>query len=138
MNFLGSLGEYQNTQPRARGAKIHFVWEGEVSSPVPFDEYGCDKPNLLYDFNGSGEHYLNNDPRYFLPYRSEGLKVQYIEFDNDEVFLEGWVQFKKGLAQLFYNKGLFKKYLRVAAFRYREKLEEDAATGNIKISIQRG
>lgn len=70
MNFCGVLGLVPNTQPVGEGAKLHCLWIGPISESLPPASYNYSTPNILYDFNGSGNHYQNNDPRWFLPYGS--------------------------------------------------------------------
>lgn len=69
MNFFGVLGKTPNTQPK-KGARMHCKWYGPVSIPLPYGSHDYHAPNVLFDFNGSGQHYQDNDPRYFLPYGS--------------------------------------------------------------------
>ncbi|SMY34016.1 hypothetical protein [Photobacterium andalusiense] len=137
MNFLGVLGENANTQPRARGVRLHFIWGGEVSEPVSYDAYGCNNANVLYDFNGSGNHFRNNDPRYFLPYRSEGLTVEKLEIDSDQALLEGWCEYKGGIIKKLFSIKLFHSYLMSKAKEHVLQLNKKIERRDIKISIRR-
>jgi len=114
MNFLGTLGEYKNTQPKKRGSKIHCEWHGITSQPLPFDSYNYHTPNILFDFNGSGNHHPNNDPRYFLPYGSTGLIVKKIELEEgfeEESLVEWWVNLKGGIYPILHRINPLHKYL---------------------------
>lgn len=137
MNFIGELGEYRNTQPKGRGAKLHVIWRGEISDPVQFDECNCNRPNVLYDYNGSGEHFPNNDPRYFLPYGSSGLRVTKIEFENEEALIEGWAHYKKSWPLWLYNKKLFKPLLKRLALTSQRRLNQAINAGEVVIDICR-
>lgn len=137
MNFLGVLGENANTQPKDRGARIHFLWEGKVSDPISWDAYNYDSPNILYDFNGSGKHFPNNDPRYFLPYNSEGLKVTKLEFDSEDKMLEGWCNRQKGILLTIYNMKVFNNFLLRCLKNYLNTINYSIRSGNLTITIKR-
>ena len=89
-NFLGVLGQQANHQIDDRTATLVCKWSGLVTCPLPYDANDVHTPNVLHDFNGSGDHFSNNDPRYFLPNESSGLVLEGIEFDNDDELLKGW------------------------------------------------
>lgn len=142
MNFLGILGEYENTQPK-RGVRIHCEWKGAVSSPLQHDEFNCHTPNTLFDFNGSGNHFPNNDPRYFLPYGSSGLIINKIELESAvdeelrELLVEAWCQLKGGIVLYFYENNLFKKLLQKYALDHLDKVNKMLAHGATTIVIER-
>ena len=48
------------------------------------------KPNILYDFNGSGRHFDNLDPRYLLPVGSKGLILKHIVINDEDELLRIW------------------------------------------------
>ena len=138
MNFLGSLGEGPNTKP-TRGAEIHCEWSGLVSQPLGYGAFGCSVPNMLYDFNGSGSHFVNKDPRYFLPYGSEGLVIKAIklevEFDKLEL-IETWCENEGGHYRKLYEYKFLHKYLLKKALNYLEKTNERIASERFTISIR--
>tara|TARA_R110001583_G_scaffold30529_1_gene105523 strand:+ start:1022 stop:1549 length:528 start_codon:yes stop_codon:yes gene_type:complete len=140
MNFLGVLGEYPNTQP-TRGAKVHFKWHGKVSNPLPYDAYKYHDPNILFDFNGSGHHHPNNDPRYFLPYQSTGLVVKKIELEreyNEEALIEWWLQFKGKLYVFFHDFRILKPYLLKKALEHLQEVNYKLTNEEVTISIKWG
>ena len=61
------------------------------------------QPNILYDYNGSGEHFQNNDPRYLLPIGSNGLLLNKIEFLDSEAEKDFWLSRQNFLAKLFFK-----------------------------------
>ena len=67
MNFLGTFGEVSVHELGNRSATLCFEWKGEISESRDTDDIAGMKPNILYDFNGSGRHFDNPDPRYLLP-----------------------------------------------------------------------
>lgn len=138
MNFIGVLGQNTNTRPRHHGAKVHCTWVGLVSEPVSWNQYHCDEPNVLYDFNGSGDHFQNNDPRYFLPYRSSGLVVNHIEFDDERESLESYISLQDGLGAWLYWHYILRAHLRHLSSRHVSDLQKEMAEGHIKLSIERG
>ena len=104
MNFLGALGEHPNHQLSDRNVKIFCAWDGEVSQPLKWDDVGVKRqPNILYDYNGSGEHFQNNDPRYLLPIGSNGLLLNKIEFLDSEAEKDFWLSRQNFLAKLFFK-----------------------------------
>jgi len=140
MNFLGVLGEYANTQP-TRGSKIYLKWHGKVSDPLPYYSYNYHTPNILFDFNGSGNHYPNNDPRYFLPYGSTGLVVKKIELEgwfDEEDLVEWWLQFKGRLYSFFHDFKVLKPYLVKRALEHLREVNEKLALDEVTISIKWG
>lgn len=75
---------YMDASPHA--AKIM----GEISEPRDtYDIVGM-KPNILYDFNGSGQHFDNPDPRYLLPVGSTGLILKHVVIDDEDELLRIW------------------------------------------------
>lgn len=140
MNFLGVLGEYHNTQP-TRGAKLHCEWNGKYSSPLKPDAYKYHTPNELFDFNGSGKHFPNNDPRYFLPYGSQNLVVVKIEPENnydEEALIEWWCNFSGGLDLLCYKLKCFKPKLLKKALNYLAEINHELSNKKVTISIVQG
>lgn len=139
MNFLGVLGEYDNTQP-TRGARIYCEWLGRVSSPLPHDELNHHTPDILFDFNGSGNHHPNNDPRYFLPYGSKGLIVRKIELekDFDKESLALWWANQKGWPYTFLHKfSLFHSFLLKKSLEHLQNVNYFLANHETTIAIQR-
>lgn len=137
MNFLGLLGETQNTQPSLRGATIICSWLGSRSDPLPPDARSCSQPNLLYDFNGSGDHFQNNDPRHFLPYGSNGLVVDEVRVDSDEKLLEGWCAMRGRFFQNELILRFFGWWLLVMAKRHLRDLNQRCRSGKMILSIVR-
>lgn len=140
MNFLSELGEYKNTQP-TRGCKIHCEWHGCVSKPLPYDAYDYHASNVLFDFNGSGEHFPNNDPRYFLPYGSEKLVIKNIELESifdEEVLIEKWLEIKGGAYPYLQKFKFLKSYLLKQALNYLQEVNEELASEVVTISVQYG
>lgn len=60
---------------------------GEISEPRDTYDIAGMKPNILYDFNGSGQHFDNPDPRYLLPVGSTGLILKHVVIDNEDELL---------------------------------------------------
>lgn len=90
MNFLGLLGEVPVHELGNRSATLCFEWKGEISEPRDtYDIVGM-KPNILYDFNGSGQHFDNPDPRYLLPVGSTGLILKHVVIDDEDELLRIW------------------------------------------------
>jgi len=137
-NFIGVLGETENTHPKGRGAILVCCWIGQVSDPLPHDAYKCDVPDTLYDFNGSGLHFKNNDPRYFLPFDSKDLILCCVEFDDDQALLKGWSYMRGGIYAFLYEKELFHKYLLRKAVSEIGQLNAECKKGEIKLSVRRG
>ena len=71
MNFLGAFGEVPVYELGNRSATLCFEWKGEISEPRDTHDISGMKPNILYNFNGSGRHFDNLDPRYLLPVGSK-------------------------------------------------------------------
>ena len=90
MNFLGTLGEVPVHQISDRSATLCFEWKGEVSIPRSTYDIADMKPNVLYDFNGSGQHFDNPDPHYLLPVGSTGLILKHVVIDNEDELLRIW------------------------------------------------
>jgi hypothetical protein len=140
MNFLGVLGEYPNTQP-TRGAKIHCEWNGAVSAPLEYDSYNYHDPNVLFDFNGSGNHFPNNDPRYFLPYGSDGVIVRRIELEDDynqEEFIKQWSKIKGGLFLFLCRFEIFHNFLLKKALKNLQDVNQRLATNRVTIAVAYG
>lgn len=142
MNFLGILGEYSNTQP-TRGARIHCEWNGKVSNPLRYDAAANSyhQPNVLFDFNGSDNHFPNNDPRYFLPYGSEGVIVHKIELEDDydqEEFILQWSKNKGGLYLFLYNFKIFHSFLLKQALNSLQEVNEMLSAEQVTISVAYG
>lgn len=135
MNFIGVLGQNQNTQPRGTGATIICEWPGKVSTPLPYDYPGPKNPNELMDFNGSSQKYSNNDPRYLLPNGSCGLLVKDILFDNEEKLLEGWCYFKGGIRKRLYKCKVGRGALLFEARRYLARVQKRCQAGEIKVNV---
>ena len=140
MNFLGVLGEYPNTQP-TRGARMTCEWLGSVSQPLRYDVHNHHTPDVLFDFNGSGKHFRNNDPRYFLPYGSKGLIVKKIELEDNydrESLVQWWVTFEGNIYPYLYKTGLFQNYLLRRALNHLHETNEKLRSRLVKISVLRG
>ena len=90
MNFLGILGEVPVHELKNRSATLCFEWMGEISEPRDTYDIAGMKPNILYDFNGSGRHFDNPDPRYLLPVGSTGLILKHVVIDNEDELLRIW------------------------------------------------
>lgn len=90
MNFLGVQGELKVHELHYRTATLYFEWLGEVSAPRRKEDYKDLKPNVLYDFDGSGKHFANPDPRYLLPVGSRGLILKHIQIDDEATLLRLW------------------------------------------------
>jgi hypothetical protein len=138
MNFLGALGEYANTQPTVRGATLVCTWKGNVSVPLPWEFRPSNTPNVLYDFNGSGLHYQNNDPRYILPYGSSGLIVNRVHFDSDTGLIDAWLSIKGKLTNWLYDFKFMKNSISNRALQEIENLNSTLHLGSTTIAIVRG
>lgn len=90
MNFLGVQGELKVHELHHRTATLCFEWLGEVSAPRRKEDYKDLKPNVLYDFDGSGKHFANPDARYLLPVGSSGLILKHIQIDDEDTLLRLW------------------------------------------------
>lgn len=136
-NFLGVLGQTGNTQPMGCGATLTCTWAGQVSDPLRYDAYGYDTPEVLFDFNGSGPHFTNNDPRYFLPYGSNGLVLDSIKFDDEASLLMGWCYLSGGLYAWAYERNWFRNLLLAKARKAVERLNAACKTGQVLLSVRR-
>lgn len=90
MNFLGIQGEQKVHELHFRTATLLFEWQGDISPPMREKDYPNVKPNILYDFNGSGNHFPDPEPRYLLPIGSKGLILKSIQIDNEDYLLHTW------------------------------------------------
>jgi hypothetical protein len=90
MNFLGTFGEVPVHELGNRSATLCFEWKGEISEPRDTHNIAGMKPNILYDFNGSGRHFDNPDPRYLLPVGSKGLILKHIVINDEDELLRIW------------------------------------------------
>lgn len=95
MNFLGSLGEVPVHELGNRSATLCFEWRGEISAPRDTHNIAGMQPNILYDFNGSGRHFDNPDPRYLLPVGSKGLILKHIVINDEDELLRIWCRRRK-------------------------------------------
>lgn len=131
-NFLSTLGEQANTQPVGRGAKLSCTWTGLVTNPLPNDAYDVHTPNILHDFNGSGAIFRNEDPRYFLPYESDGLILNSIEIQGDDQLETAWLSLQVG----FFTKLFCRNPLAKARAELKE-LNTACASGKILLNVRR-
>lgn len=136
LNILGVLGEYPNTQPVGRGAELIFSWSGLVSEPLPHDAYDCFSPNVLFDFNGSGDFYKNNDPRYFLPIGSKGISLDYILINDVQSLIELIACKSGGVKRKVMEKNWFYMPWLQPIFDQVRDINLDCARGKIKIEIK--
>lgn len=138
-NFLGVLGQQANHQIDDRTATLVCTWSGLVTDPLPYDARDVHTPDVLHDFDGSGNHFGNNDPRYFLPNGSSGLVLEGIEFDSDDELLKGWCLFRKGVACWLYTLKNRPEWitscLLCAAKRQVTSINSACKTGKIKLRI---
>ena len=95
MNFLGTLGEVPVHELTNRSATLCFEWRGEISNPRDTHNITGMQPNILYDFNGSGRHFDNPDPRYLLPVGSKGLILKHIVINDEDELLRIWCRRRK-------------------------------------------
>lgn len=95
MNFLGTLGEVPVHELGNRSATLCFEWKGKVSEPRAVSDIAGMEPNILYDYNGSGRHFDNPDPRYLLPVGSTGLILKHIVIDDENELLRIWCSRRK-------------------------------------------
>jgi hypothetical protein len=138
MNFLGVLGEYSNTQPKYRGATLLCTWTGEVSPPLHYEFRPHNLPNVLYDFNGSGKHFRNNDPRYLLPYESRGLVLNEINFDSENDLVPLWLANQKWFVKVFCKIGLTNQWQLKRARHFTNELNKKCRNGKVLIDVCRG
>lgn len=141
MNFLGTLGENSNTYPTARGAIVEFEWEGNVSQPLKPSCTTHHTPNVLYDFNGSGEHFQNNDPRYFLPYGSDGLIIKKVTLEkkyNKQEIVSDWCNYKKGMYGVLSKVPFMQNKMFSLFMNDLEKINENLLSETITISVRQG
>lgn len=136
MNLLGVLGETSNTCPLERGAELICTWTGLVSDPVRYDEYGVHTPNVLFDFNGSGPHHSNNDPRYFLPIGSQGIVLNSINITSNAALLEDWCDLQGGLPLRLYKVGWRHESLLDKALAEVEALNLACGQGTFKLIVE--
>jgi hypothetical protein len=107
-----------------------------VSGPLRHDAYGANAPSVLHDFNGSGRHFENNGPRYFLPFESAGLVLDAVHFDSDDALLRGWCYWRGGLRAWLYEKGLFRRPLLKRACKEVAKLNSDCRHGSVQLTVR--
>ncbi|WP_143566731.1 hypothetical protein [Stenotrophomonas maltophilia] len=135
MNFCGVLGRVPNTQPVGSGARLHCKWDGLVSEPLSPESYDYHTPNVLFDFNGSGEYCRNNDPRYFLPY---GSMIQVSGVECDPSALHDYYLSRSP----FFRKSMYrfrsKEYQCAELQSLLDYYNEQCAAGGVKLEIQRG
>ncbi len=105
MNLLGVLGESSNTWPRARGAELVCSWHGKVSPPLCWDRFVNHEANVMLDFNGSGNVYQNNDPRYLLPIGSQGLQIDRIVIHDLKEYVDVCVVKASAAHPFLYRRG---------------------------------
>lgn len=112
MNFLGILGEVPNHQLHDRDAMILCTWNGRISDPLPYEAGRPYQANILYDYNGSGNHFQNNDPRYILSIGSKNLILNKVDFLKEDSEIEFWRHrqtiFTKAYLKFLSNKQLAK------------------------------
>ncbi|MFV7511485.1 hypothetical protein ACNPM2_03720 [Stenotrophomonas geniculata] len=135
MNFCGVLGPVGNTWPRGRGARLHCKWEGLISVPLPYEAHDYSTPNVLYDFNGSGNHHQNNDPRWFLPY---GSTVVITGLECEPERLEEYYLQRSGLIRSWkYRLASPQKRLDYLK-SFHEFLNKQCGEGGKKLRIEKG
>jgi hypothetical protein len=127
MNFLGCLGEVNNHQLYEKTAILVCTWNGKVSVPLPYDALSGRQPNLLCDYDGSGNHFSNKDPRYLLPLGSHGLILNSIEYKDEPEMLEAWLNLK--------NYKWFLKWRYGQARKAIEDLNAQCAKGTVKLQV---
>ncbi len=138
LNFLGVLGQVKVHEIENRTATLCFEWKGAVSEPKAKDDYKDLKPNVLYDFNGSGNHFDNPDPRYLLPVGSSGLILKSIVIDDENELLRHWL-LRKGFYYRTYQwikkMPLIRNYLLSKAWHEIYELNKLCRAGTFVISI---
>lgn len=135
MNFLGVLGENSNTQPNARGAILVCSWDGAVSQPLRWDTYSVRTPGVLQDFNGSGEHFQNNDPRYLLPKGSTGLRLDQIIIEDYQQLIDLSITDAGFFLTTLYKKGWINKNLVDRTFDLVKDINKQAKHGRLSIRV---
>jgi hypothetical protein len=127
MNFLGSLGEVNNHDLHKKTATLSCTWNGKVSAPLPYEACSERQPNLLCDYNGSGNHFTNNDPRYLLPLGSHGLILNSIDWEDEAEMLEAWLNLK--------NYKWFRNWRYGQARKAIRHLNAECAKGAVKLQV---
>ncbi|MBS7809272.1 hypothetical protein [Variovorax sp. PCZ-1] len=127
MNFLGELGELNNHGLHHKTVTLICSWDGLVSGPMPWKNLSSRQANLLCDYNGSGNHFQNNDPRYFLPIGSDGLTLNAIEFTDESAILYAWLDLKR------YQR--FRSWRMGQARRTIAALKKECESGTIRIKV---
>jgi len=94
MNFLGDLGQVPNHHLDQKNVTLICTWAGAVSAPMPWEILSGRRPNVMCDYNGSGNHFQNNDPRYLLPMGSTGLLVNRIEYTEESCMTDAWLDLR--------------------------------------------
>lgn len=135
MNLLGVLGEYSNTQPKARGAELHCSWTGDVSGPHPWDAHVLQKPGVMLDYNGSGACFSNNDPRYLLPIGSEGLRVDRVEIQDLKSYFDFVVGEGDPFRRALYRRGWMRTTWLDTALAKLQMLNQKCARGEITVRV---
>lgn len=133
MNFLGILGEQRNTAPAERGAELVCSWGGDVSDPLHWDVPYKRTPGTLLDYNGSGDVYQNNDPRYLLTVGSAGLIVNEVVVHDQKDLIDMVMGEAGGLKRLFYR--LFSSRLEGKAVNRLQELNRRCADGQVTLQI---
>lgn len=136
-NFLGILGLHPNTCPAADGATLTCTWIGEVSAPLHWEDRHVFDADVLFDFNGSGAHFQNNDPRYFLPYGSTGLILNKVQIPSEDALLLAWSSFEKKIVRWVAERGWFRSQRLVRAHRGLEQINEACSRAEIILPVRR-
>lgn len=114
---------------------MHCTWNGKVSIPLRYDVHEHDTPNVLFDFNGSGDHFPNNDPRYFLPYGSENLKIDIVECDSSTLLAEDWGDWRGWPYSFLCKLSLLHRWVLKCANKDLARLNKMCGDQNIYICI---
>lgn len=136
-NFLGVLGLNPNTCPAADGATLICTWVGEVSLPLPWSDRDVFNPGVLFDFNGSGPHFQNNDPRYFLPYGSTGLILNEVQIPSENDLLDAWSMFENKMVRWVADRGWFRSLRLARAHRGLKQINDACSRAEIKLAVRR-
>lgn len=136
-NFLGVLGLHPNTCPAAKGATLTCTWVGEVSPPLPWSDRDVFTPDVLFDFNGSGRNFQNNDPRYFLPYGSTGLILTEVQIPDEEELLFAWNTLENKIVSWICEREWFRSQRLARASCGLKQINDACSRAEIKLAVRR-
>ena len=144
MNLLGVQGEFSNSlyytrapgQEHTRAAELVCSWDGLVTQPMTILDPGARRQlNTLFDYDGSGPHFRNNDPRYILPLGSEGIRVDQLVIHHERCFIEALYAKARGFKGWAHRHGRFRQHLADQAQDALNQINTACARGEVTLKI---